>query len=260
MTIPIYWADAFSTGPFTGNPAAVCVLQDWLDDELMQAIARQNNLSETAFIVADDRGWQIRWFTPTAEVDLCGHATLASAAVICRYLQPGVELIEFSSRSGALQVRRDDEYMVLIFPARPPRTEEPKELLAAALGAMPEAAWRADYLLAVFADQEQICQLDPDFALVAELGNTGIIVTAPGQAPSDFVSRFFAPAVGVNEDPATGSAHCTLVPYWAARLGRADLNAKQLSSRGGEFRCRMLGDTVEIGGHVRHYLQGTLEL
>jgi PhzF family phenazine biosynthesis protein len=260
VSIPVYWADAFETGPFTGNPAAVCVLPDWLDDQLMQAIARQNNLSETAFVVADGDHWRIRWFTPAAEVDLCGHATLASAAVITRYLRPGAALIEFSSRSGALQVRCEDEHLVLIFPARPPRAEEPKEPLAAALGARPEAAWRADYLLAVFADQQQISRLAPDFALVAGLGHTGVIVTAPGRAPIDFVSRFFAPAVGVNEDPATGSAHCTLVPYWAGRLGRTELNAKQLSSRGGEFKCRLLGDMVEIGGRVRHYLQGTIEI
>ena len=260
MSIPIYWVDAFETGPFTGNPAAVCVLPRWLDDGLLQSIANQNNLSETAFIVADGEHWQIRWFTPAAEVDLCGHATLASAAVISRFLRPDADMIEFSSRSGTLQVRREAEHLVLVFPSRPERVREPLEPLAAALGAMPTAGWRAHYLLAEFADQDQILGLKPDFSRVAALGNTGVIATAPGRAPIDFVSRFFAPAVGVNEDPVTGSAHCTLVPYWSERLGRTELRAKQLSARGGELRCRFLGDTVEIGGRVRHYLQGTIEI
>ncbi|MGB5250400.1 MAG: PhzF family phenazine biosynthesis protein [Gammaproteobacteria bacterium] len=260
MSIPIYWVDAFETGPFTGNPAAVCVLPRWLDDGLLQSIANQNNLSETAFIVADGKHWQIRWFTPVAEVDLCGHATLASAAVISRFLRPDADMIEFSSRSGTLRVRREAEHLVLVFPSRPAQVRERLEPLAAALGAMPIAGWRAHYLLAEFADQDQILGLKPDFSRVAALGNTGVIATAPGRAPIDFVSRFFAPAVGVNEDPVTGSAHCALVPYWSERLDRTELRAKQLSTRGGELRCRFLGDTVEIGGRVRHYLQGTIEI
>jgi PhzF family phenazine biosynthesis protein len=261
VSIPIYWVDAFEEGPFTGNPAAVCILDGWLDDDLMQAIAGENGLSETAFLVPGDDGWHIRWFTPAAEVALCGHATLASAAVIVRYLEPGPETLRFHSRAGELSVRREDGRLVLVFPSRPATPGGPSRRLARALGAEPEAVLSADYHLALFETEEQIRRLRPDFQAVAELGRTGVIVTAPAAADElDFVSRFFAPAVGVDEDPVTGSAHCTLIPYWADRLGRNTLRARQISARGGALYCRSLGDTVEIGGRARHYLRGEIDI
>ncbi len=261
MIIPIYWVDAFEEGPFTGNPAAVCILEGWLEDDLMQAIARENGLSETAFLVPGDDDWYIRWFTPAAEVSLCGHATLASAAVITRYLETGPGTLRFHSRSGMLSVRREDGRLVLVFPSRPATPGGAGGRLARALGAEPEAVLSADYHLAVFETEEQIRCLQPDFRAVAELGRTGVIVTAPAGAEDlDFVSRFFAPAVGVDEDPVTGSAHCTLIPYWADRLGRNTLKARQISPRGGALFCRLLGDTVEIGGRARHYLRGEIEV
>jgi len=261
VTVPIYWVDAFEEGPFTGNPAAVCLLEHWLGDDLMQAIARENNLSETAFLVPADDGWQIRWFTPAAEVALCGHATLASAAVISRFVDPQASLIRFHSRSGQLQARRDGERFVLIFPSRPARPSAARAELGEALGAAPEQVLCADYYLAVFAAEDEIRGLHPDFEALAALGRTGVIVTAPAADPElDFVSRFFAPAVGVDEDPVTGSAHCTLIPYWAGRLGKEKLTARQLSARGGALFCGLRGDTVEIGGRARHYLRGELEV
>ncbi len=261
MKIPIYWVDAFEEGPFTGNPAAVCLLQHWLDDDLMQAIARENNLSETAFLVPVDDGWHIRWFTPAEEVALCGHATLASAAAISRFVDAQASVIRFHSRSGLLQARREEERFVLIFPSRPPRESAARAELSEALGAAPEQVLCADYYLAVFAAEDDIRGLQPDFTALAALGRTGVIVTAPAADPGlDFVSRFFAPAVGVDEDPVTGSAHCTLIPYWAARLGKTTLTARQLSERGGQLFCGLRKDTVEIGGRARHYLSGELEV
>lgn len=261
MSIPVYWVDAFEEGPFTGNPAAVCLLEGWLEADLMQAIAAENGLSETAFLVPGDDGWDIRWFTPAAEVPLCGHATLASAAVIVRYLQPGSETLRFHSRSGLLTARREDDRLVLVFPSRPATPGGAGRQLARALGAEPEAVLTADYHLAVFGTEAQIRRLQPDFRAVAELGRTGVIVTAPAEADElDFVSRFFAPAVGVDEDPVTGSAHCTLIPYWADRLGRQTLRARQISARGGALYCRLRGETVEIGGRARHYLRGEIDV
>lgn len=260
MKLPIYWIDAFAETQFSGNPAAVCIVEAWPHDRLLRSIARENNLSETAFLHAQSGGWQIRWFTPAAEVDLCGHATLASAAVVARYVTPGVDSVSFESCSGALRVSvLDDDRFILHFPSRPPRPSTAAGPVAAALGAQPTSVWLADYHMAVFDNPGQIRDLSPDFHAVAALGHTGLIATAPGD-DVDFVSRFFAPAVGVPEDPVTGSAHCTLIPYWAERLGRDRLRARQLSERGGLIDCRHRRETVDIGGRAVYYLQGTIEV
>uniref|UniRef100_A0A832IC85 PhzF family phenazine biosynthesis protein n=1 Tax=Eiseniibacteriota bacterium TaxID=2212470 RepID=A0A832IC85_UNCEI len=204
-------------------------------------------------------GWAIRWFTPAAEVDLCGHATLAAAHVVFERLAAGATAVTFASRSGPLSVTRDGERLVLDFPARPARPVALDAALAAALGARPAAALRATDLMAVFDDEDAVRALAPDLARVAALDARAVIVTAPGRG-CDFVSRFFAPRVGVPEDPATGSAHCTLTPYWAARLGRARLHARQLSARGGELWCEDRGARVAIAGRVAPYLEGAIEV
>lgn len=259
MRLPLFWADAFADRQFSGNPAAVCVVEDWLSDTVMQAIAAQNNLSETAFIKPRADGWAIRWFTPAAEVDLCGHATLASAAVIRRYFDPRTRGIGFVSPGGPLRADFEDDLIVLDFPARPARPADTGGALARALGVEPASEWLAEYYLAELSSEAEVRAVRPDMDEVAALGHTGVIVTAPG-TDADFVSRFFAPAVGVPEDPATGSSHCTLAPFWSARIGKRDLTARQLSPRGGELICRERGERVRIGGRVVHYLQGTLEL
>lgn len=275
MEIPLFQVDAFAEAPFSGNPAAVCPLEEWLPDELMQAIAAENNLSETAFLVP--RGparFGLRWFTPAVEVDLCGHATLASAWVVFERLwgsplgssetggtgAEGGERVTFDTRSGALTVRREGELLAMDFPARPAEPCRTPAGLAKALGRPPaevRAALR-DYL-AVYHSEEEVRGLRPDPLRLAALDRPGVIVTAPG-TERDFVSRFFAPAVGVPEDPVTGSAHCTLVPYWSERLGKRVLRARQVSARGGELLCEALGDRVGIAGRAILYLEGTLRV
>jgi PhzF family phenazine biosynthesis protein len=264
VNLPIWVVDAFAEGEFAGNPAAVCLAEDFPAPRLMQAIACRNRLSETAFAVRDGADWRIRWFTPTAEVELCGHATLATAAVIFERTDEAGDTLRFSSRSGPLAVRREAADLVLDFPSRPPRAA-PAALAAAqaaALGVTPASCQAAaDNLFAVLSDEAAVRAVRPDedavAALSREAGVTGLIVTAPG-ATVDFVSRYFAPAVGVPEDPVTGSAHCTLVPYWAERLGRPDLVAWQLSERGGVLRCRARGERVDVGGRTRFYLEGRI--
>lgn len=260
MRFPVFWVDAFADRPFTGNPAAVCVVPDWPDPDLMQSIAAEHNLSETAFIrPLEDREWEIRWMTPVTEVDLCGHATLASAAVVRRFLDPDVSNIRFRSRSGLLSVRFDGEDMEMDFPARPALVADTKGALADALGTEPVSEWLADYYLAELETESAVRDLDPHMGRVAALGHTGVIVTARGH-DVDFVSRFFAPAAGVPEDPVTGSAHCTLAPFWAERLGKQDLLARQISRRGGRVICRVRGDRVGIAGCAIHFMQGVIEL
>jgi PhzF family phenazine biosynthesis protein len=261
MRIPMYQVDAFAEGPFTGNPAAVCPLEEWLPADVMQAIAAENNLSETAFFVPEDDGYRLRWFTPTTEVDLCGHATLASAFVVLRFLRPGASEVAFRTRhAGPLGVMRDGDRLALDFPARPAEPCAFSEPLVAALGRRPAALLGARDYLAVYEHAEDVAGLSPDFAALAALDRFAVIVTAPGVGGTDFVSRFFAPARGVAEDPATGSAHCTLVPYWAARLGKRRLEARQLSRRGGALSCRHNGDRVTIAGRAVLYLEGTIAL
>jgi PhzF family phenazine biosynthesis protein len=262
MNPPFFWIDAFTDRVFAGNPAGVVPLERWLPDEVMQRIAFENGLSETAFFVRTGPGeFHLRWFTPATEVDLCGHATLASAHVLFRELgQPG-NTVTFASRSGALPVRRQaDDKLELDFPARP--TTEPGEAppaLLRGLGLAPERIFRApSRWLCVYPLPADVRNLQPDHALLAQVTPGRILVTAPGDGDCDFVSRFFAPDVGVPEDPVTGSAHCTLAPYWAARLGRTQLHARQVSARGGELWCELRGDRVGIAGRAVTYLRGTL--
>src|SRR5215469_13338689 len=245
VKIPIYQLDAFSSRTFGGNPAAVCPLPAWLDESKMQAIAAENNLAETAFFVPSGDEYDIRWFTPLHEVDLCGHATLASAYIVFNRLRPGRDRVSFGSKSGPLRVLADDGRLTLDFPSLPARPVDPPARLAEALGAAPEATLEAKALLAVYPSERDVRALTPDFSLVSGLHHHGILVTAPGD-DVDFVSRFFAPNYGIAEDPATGSTHCTLTPYWAQRLGKTKLRGRQLSSRVGEFWCELKGDRVLI--------------
>jgi len=261
MGIPLYQVDAFTDGPFTGNPAAVCPLDAWLPDAVMQSVAAENNLSETAFFVPNGDGYRLRWFTPTTEVDLCGHATLASAFVVFGWLAPWRRSITFQTeKAGPLTVSRDDDLLALDFPSRPPQRLEISDAMAAALGERPTALFAARDYLAVFERAEDVAALQPDFPAVAALDRFAVIVTAPGTDGIDFVSRFFAPARGVDEDPVTGSAHCTLIPYWAERLGRSRLEARQLSRRGGALTCELRGDRVTIAGRAALYLTGSISL
>jgi len=260
MTLRLYQIDAFTPELFRGNPAGVCPLETWLSDDLMQKIAMENNLAETAFYVRTGDRYRIRWFTPAVEVDLCGHATLAAAHVIFNFDHYSGEAIELDSRSGLLRVRREGDLLTLDFPADPYRPVDPPAGLAAALGAPPREVYRGktDYL-AVYGSQAEIEAMKPDFGRLARIEARGVIVTAPG-SEADFVSRFFAPQVGIDEDPVTGSAHTTLTPYWAGRLGKTEMNAIQLSKRRGWLRLRLNGDRVEIAGRARAYLEGRIQI
>lgn len=262
MNIPVFTVDAFSNGPFTGNPAAVCPLPEWLPDAVMQSIAEEHNLAETAFVVPLGADHHIRWFTPTVEVDLCGHATLASAHVIFRTLPDDQRSIRLFSRSGWLEVSREEEgRLTLNFPADPVTAlEQIPAALTDGLGAEIEAAYRGkfDYLVCV-KDQQTVAALKPDLRLLGTLPARGIIVTAPGE-DCDFVSRFFGPAAGVDEDPVTGSAHCTLTDYWASRMDREIFTARQLSARGGWLTTQRRGDRVLISGACHLYMEGTIHL
>ncbi len=259
MRLPLYQIDAFASRPFAGNPAAVVPLAAWLPDDLMQAIAAENALSETAFFAPEGDGHRIRWFTPACEVDLCGHATLASAFVYFTELEPRRTAITFQSRSGPLSVAREGDLLVLDFPSRPPAPAGPLMGLAEALGAPPLELWRARDLVAVLDSEATVRALQPDLTALARFDEFAIIVTAKGQE-ADFVSRFFAPRKGVPEDPVTGSAHATLVPFWAQRLGKAKLRALQVSPRAGELFCEAKGDRVAIAGRAVKVLEGTFFL
>jgi PhzF family phenazine biosynthesis protein len=256
----MYQVDAFTSRLFAGNPAAVCPLEQWLEAPVMQAIAAENNLSETAFFVRTGDCYALRWFTPTVEVDLCGHATLASAFVIFEYLDRSAEAIRFETRSGTLVVRRDGDLLAMDFPARVPERAGDAAAVGRALGKAPLELWASRDYLAVYASEADVRALAPDMAAVAGLDRFAVIVTAPGTGGVDFVSRFFAPAGGVAEDPVTGSAHCTLVPYWAQRLGKTRFHALQVSPRGGELWCELNGDRVIIRGHAVRYLEGSIEV
>ncbi len=270
MTTPIYQVDAFARRPFTGNPAAVCPLTEWLPAETMQQVAAENNLAETAFFIpleGEEADFHLRWFTPTFEIDLCGHATLASAHVLWSERGFTKSEITFHSKSGLLKVRREtDGRLVLDFPSRPPRPLAPAEhpaVLLRSLGpgaATPLAVLASRDLVVEFAHATDVLALQPDFAALVDLGYIGLIATAPGTDGVDFVSRFFAPEVGVPEDPVTGSAHSTLIPFWAAKLGKTDLFARQESARGGELWCRLRGDRVDIGGYAITFLRGEIQL
>jgi len=255
MRLPIFQIDAFADRPFAGNPAAVVILQEWLPDTLMQAIAVENNLAETAFLVKEPGGWHIRWFTPELEIDLCGHATLASAFVVFNELQESGACLRFASMSGPLSVERQGEMLVLDFPSRPPEPCAAPEGLFAALGMSPRPVAKARDHFLVMESEAEVAALCPDFAALDKVDSFGAIVTAPGDKV-DFVSRFFTPAAGIPEDPVTGSAHCTLIPYWAQRLGKTRLSARQISRRGGDLDCELRGERVRIGGRAVKVLQG----
>lgn len=263
MRLPLYQVDAFATGAFEGNPAAVCPLDAWLPDQTMQAIAEENNLAETAFFVRTGPGrYHLRWFTPAVEVDLCGHATLAAAFVIRERLHEVSSTIVFDTRSGPLVVEHDGDAYTMDFPARPPEPLPADRQVAVALGAEPTELWVSRDCMAVYATEAEVRDLKPDMSKVKALGVFAIIATAPADpalSPGvDFVSRFFAPGAGIDEDPVTGSAHCTLVPFWAQRLGRTTLEARQVSRRGGALTCVLDGDRVRMTGRAVCYLEGTI--
>ena len=259
MKLKIYQVDAFTNQLFAGNPAAVCPLDNWLEDSLMLQIAAENNLAETAFIVKNQQQFDIRWFTPTVEVDLCGHATLASAFIIFKELGYRSSSILFHShRSGALKVSREGDHLILNFPADILREVGIEEISLCDFSIKPQSVYKgkSDYMV-VFENEEQIRALAPDFQQMKKIAARGIIVTAPGNEV-DFVSRFFAPQSGIQEDPVTGSAHTSLTPFWSKRLNKTRLSARQLSERGGDLTCTDLKDRVEISGQCVLYLKGEI--
>ena len=262
MELPIYQVDAFADAVFTGNPAAVMPLQEWLPDSTLQALAMENNLSETAFLVPHEDGHELRWFTPLTEVELCGHATLAAAHVLFRHLAAEGDTLQFQTRSGTLRVARDDRGLTLDFPATQMQAAEVDPAICRALGGnASEALEPAGYgaTLYIYEFEEDIAGLSPDFSALRTASQRNIIVSAPGDA-CDVVSRFFGPQVGIDEDPVTGSAHCALVPYWARRLGQDTLQARQISPRGGTLMCELRGDRVLMTGTAVTYMTGTVAL
>lgn len=260
MRVPLYHVNAFTDRVFAGNPAAVCPLDHWPDEGTMQAIATENSLSETAFFVAEGDKFKIRWFTPTTEVDLCGHATLASAYVICSELEPGCKKVIFQSNKSQLAAEMRGDKLTLDFPALPPQTVTPPERLIEAIGGSPIEALAARDYLVVYGSEQEVRELEPDISGLEGLDRFGVIATAPG-VEYDCVSRFFAPAQGIPEDPVTGSAHCTIVPYWADRLGKQEIHAYQASARGGELFCNWTGgDRVSIAGSCVLYMRGCIEI
>jgi len=257
MKLPLYQVDAFTSRMFGGNPAAVVLLDTWLPDDILKAIAAENNLAETAFVIRHGEVMPLRWFTPTVEVDLCGHATLAAADVLFRHVSPAAKRLVFSTRSGNLTVTRDGNLLSMDFPSRPGNPVEIEDTVVAALGIRPKELYRARDLLAIYDSELEIRGFRPDFERIASLDVFAITISGPGEAV-DYVYRFFAPRQGIPEDPVTGSANCTLVPYWAARLGRPELVAKQLSARGGDLHCALRGDRVLIAGQAVEYLRGEI--
>lgn len=258
MKLPIYQVDAFAEKLFTGNPAAVCPLEEWLPDDILQAIAAENNLSETVYFVKEDDSYRIRWFTPKSEVALCGHATLAAAYIIFHLGHPD-SLIAFNSLSGHLQVSKDNERLTLDFPQQKGVSCETPQALIDALGKQPSACFASQDYMVVFDNEAEIIALAPDFHSLRDLDLRGVIVTAPGTSV-DFVSRFFAPKYGIDEDPVTGSAHCVMAPYWAERLQKTTLTARQLSERTGNLLCELQEDRVLISGEAVLYLEGSIEI
>ncbi len=259
MEIPIFQVDAFSSSVFSGNPAAVCPLETWLPDETLQAIAAENNLAETAYFVRNGNGFGLRWFTPACEVDLCGHATLASAYVLFEELNAPGDVLRFQTKSGELLVRRDEDRLVMNFPSRPPLKIDVDPRISQALGGRPAEILAARDFLVRYDSADEVRALAPDMDALKRIDGFGFIVTAPG-TDCDFVSRFFAPAQGIPEDPVTGSSHCTLIPYWADQLGQTTLHARQISRRGGELFCRLAGDRVEIAGRAALFLRGKIDI
>jgi predicted PhzF superfamily epimerase YddE/YHI9 len=260
MSFPVFHVDAFTPKPFSGNPAAVCPLKTWLDDRALEAVAAENNLSETAFIVAKGGNYELRWFTPLCEVKLCGHATLAAAFIIFTFLEPGRASVRFETKfSGTLTVSREGGLLVMDFPSLPPwECLQVPQALTQGLGVAPAAVLQIeDNYFAVYDSEDEVRQTNPDLRLVGTLHPAGVAVTAPG-SDCDFVSRYFAPSYGVPEDPVTGSTHCSLAPYWAQRLGKKSLHARQVSKRGGEIWCEVKGDRVNLKGNAVLTMRGEM--
>ena len=259
MTIPIYQADAFTSKLFGGNPAAICPLTEWLPDEVMQQIAVENNLAETAFFVKKDSDFMLRWFTPEYEIDLCGHATLATAHILFTQLGYTGNEIHFETvKAGELIVKKDGDKYQMDFPSRPPiHIETPNGLIEALGGKEPLGVYRSRDFFLEYASEDDIAEMSPDFFALSKMDTVGVIVTAPGKTV-DFVSRFFAPGAGIDEDPVTGSAHCNLIPYWAKKLGKDKLHALQISPRKGELWCELKGDRVLMSGKAVTYLKGEI--
>lgn len=260
MKTPYFHIDAFTLQPHHGNPAGVCLLETWLNEKQLQDIASENNLSETAFLVRKDTQYEIRWFTPTSEINLCGHATLASGFVIFNFLKPKTKKIIFQSHlSGKLSVENEEGLLTLNFPSLPAQHSEIPSSLITALGKEPVEVLKADDYLVVFDKEETVSSMKPNFQVLKQLDARGVIVTSTG-SKCDFVSRFFCPKFGINEDPVTGSAHCTLIPYWKSRLKKKKLYAQQLSQRGGELFCEDLNDRVSIAGNAVCYMEGHISI
>jgi PhzF family phenazine biosynthesis protein len=259
MQLAMYHVDAFTDRLFAGNPAAICPLEAWLPDATMQAIAAENNLSETAFFVPRGDDYDLRWFTPTLETDLCGHATQASGFVVMSRLAPQKSTVRFHTRSGALTVTRQGDVFAIDLPAQPPAPCAMPEKFIAALGRKPVQILGAVKYLVLYDSEADVASLAPDTAALRDIDRDGVIVSAPGR-DCNFVSRYFAPHAGIPEDPVTGSAHCTLVPYWAKRLGKTRLHARQISQRGGELFCELRGDRVVIAGRAALYLEGKIHV
>jgi PhzF family phenazine biosynthesis protein len=264
MKIPIIQIDAFADRPFVGNPAAICPLDSWLSDATLQAIANENNLSETAFLVPEGDGFRLRWFTPAVEVALCGHATLASGHYILAMCEPSRDSVAFETLSGTLTVRREGELLTMDFPTVPATAGDVSDQVVAAVGGRPierlavPRLHGADFFMLVYEHQSDVAALRPDFSALKRL-NCNAIATARGDE-HDFVSRFFAPASGIEEDPVTGSAHCTLAPFWAERLGKNPLHARQISARGGDVRCNVRGDRVVLAGRCALFMTGEISI
>lgn len=259
MELTIYQIDAFASKPFEGNPAAVCPLNEWLPDELLQSIASENNLSETAYFVKNSTSYHVRWFTPAHEVDLCGHATLASAYVIFNILGNNENVILFESKSGLLTVKRNNNLLEMDFPSQPPvNCEIPQQILEAFDESPVECLQSEDYII-VFENEEAVLNANPKLSLLSELDLRGVAITSKSDK-YDFITRFFAPKYGINEDPVTGSAFTQLIPYWANKLNKQSLSAKQVSKRGGEIECVYSGDRVLISGKAAKYMAGTIEI
>ena len=259
MKIPLYQIDAFASRLFKGNPAAVCPLDKWLPDEIMQSIAAENNLSETAFFVPRGNDFHIRWFTPASEVDLCGHATLAAAYILFNTLGYKKDKIEFDSKSGTLTVTKDNEWLVMDFPAQPPVSCDIPEEIIKAFNIEPIECLKSEDFIVVFEREIDIESAHPDFGQLIKLDLRGVIITAKSSR-YDFVARFFAPKYGIPEDPVTGSAYTQLAPYWASKIGPKRFSVKQMSSRGGELTCELVGDRVLISGRAVRYLEGTIKI
>ncbi|MDF2632302.1 MAG: PhzF family phenazine biosynthesis protein [Caproiciproducens sp.] len=255
-----YVVDAFASQLFKGNPAGICLLDEWIDDAAMQNIAFENNLAETAFLVQKDNSYELRWFTPECEIDLCGHATLASAFVLMNFVETTKDKIVFDTRSGKLTVNRDKEKYKMNFPSRKPVLTAVPQKIEAALGTTIIETYLSRDLLALVENEETVKDLRPNYELLKEFEDYfGIIVTAKGNS-CDFVSRYFAPNAGVPEDPVTGSAHSTLIPFWSERLHKTEMIGRQLSKRGGWLYCKDCGDRVEISGEAKLYLSGEINL